>query len=49
MGGEALGPENAGCPSVEEGPDREVGLVGFLRRGRGNEIGGFQKGIQERG
>ena len=40
MGGEALGPVNAQCPSVREFQDREVGVGGLVSRGRGNGIGG---------
>jgi hypothetical protein len=34
MGGEALGPVKALCPSVRECQDREVGEDGFMSRGR---------------
>jgi hypothetical protein len=49
MGGEALGPVKARCPSVVECQDREVGVGGLVIRGRGNGIGGFQRGNEERG
>jgi hypothetical protein len=51
MGGEALGPVKARCPSVGK---CEVGVSGWVEehayrsRGRGDEIGGFQRGNQER-
>ena len=35
MGGEALGPVKAGCPSVGECQDREAGVGGLVSRGRG--------------
>jgi hypothetical protein len=35
MGGEALGPEKAQCPSV--GEDREVGVSGLIWEGGGME------------
>jgi hypothetical protein len=49
MGGEALGPEKARCPSVGECQDREAGVDGLVSRRRGDGIGGFQRGDQERG
>ena len=49
MGGEALGPEKAGCPSVGECQDREAGVGGLVSRGRGDGTGVFQWGNQERG
>jgi hypothetical protein len=30
-------------------PDREVGVGGLVSRGRGDGIGGFQRGNRERG
>ena len=50
MGGEALGPVKAQCPSVGECQDREAGVGGWVRehphrsRGRGDGIGGIQEG-----
>jgi hypothetical protein len=49
MGGEALGPVKALCPSVGEFQGQEVGLGGLMSRGREEGIVGFQKGNQERG
>jgi hypothetical protein len=34
MGGETLGPLKAPCPIVGEYEDREVGVDGFVSRGR---------------
>ena len=48
MGGEALGPVKALCPSVGECQVQEVGVVGLVSRGRGEWIVGFQRGNQER-
>ena len=47
MRGEALGLVKG--PSVEECQDREVGIVGKVSRGRGDGIGGFSEGNEERG
>jgi hypothetical protein len=47
MGGEALGPVKALCPSVGECQDREAGVGGLVNRGDG--IGGFRKGNKKRG
>jgi hypothetical protein len=33
VGGEALGPEKARCPNVEECQDREAGVGGLVNRG----------------
>jgi hypothetical protein len=41
MGGEALGPVNAPCPSVGDCQDREVGVGQLMNRGMGEMIGGF--------
>jgi hypothetical protein len=46
---EALGLVKAQCPSVGECQDREAGVGGLVSRGRGNGIGGFQRGNEERG
>jgi hypothetical protein len=37
MGGEALGPVNALCPSVEECLGQEAGEGGLVSRGRGRD------------
>jgi hypothetical protein len=47
MGGEALGPEKAQCPSVGEYQNMEARVHGLVSRGRGDEIGGFLRGNQE--
>jgi hypothetical protein len=44
MGGEALGPVNVICPSIGECQDQEAGVVGLVSRGRGEGIGGIQRG-----
>jgi hypothetical protein len=49
MGGEALGPVRVLCPSIRECQDQEAGVGGLVSRGRGDGIGGFWKGNQERG
>jgi hypothetical protein len=49
MGGEALGPVKALCPSVGECQGQEVGVGGLVCRGRVRGIRGFQRGNQERG
>jgi hypothetical protein len=49
MGREALGPVKALCPSVEEWQGQEAGVGGLVSRVRVQEIGGFQRGIQELG
>jgi hypothetical protein len=49
MGGEANGPEKVWCPSVKECQDREAGVGRLVSRGRGDGIGGFQRGKHERG
>jgi hypothetical protein len=49
MGREILGPEKASCPNVGEFQDREAGVDGLVIRDRGDGIGGFQRGNQERG
>ena len=48
MGGEALGPVKAGCPSVGECQDREAGVGGLVIRRRGMGLG-FLEGKWERG
>ena len=49
MGGKAVGPEKARCPSVGECQDREAGVGGLVIRGRRDGIGGFQRREEERG
>jgi hypothetical protein len=49
VGGEALGPVKALCPSVGECQDQEVGVSGFVSRGRGKEIGGGWEGEAGKG
>jgi hypothetical protein len=43
MGGETLGLVKVVCPRIEECHDQEVGVGGLGRRGRGKEIGDFQR------
>ena len=49
MGGEALGPMKAQCPSVGECQGQEAGVGGLVSRERWEGIGGFRRGKQERG
>jgi hypothetical protein len=49
MGGKALGPGKALCPSVGKCQDQEAGVSELVSRGRGEEVGGFRRGNQERG
>ena len=51
MGGEALGPVKALCPSVGECQVQEAGVGGLGSRGEEGRVlgGGFQRGNQERG
>ena len=55
VGGEALGPEGALYPSVEECQGRKMGMGGWVwehpQRGKGmrDEIGCFRKGDLEKG
>jgi hypothetical protein len=44
MGGEALGPVKALCPSVGECQEQEVGVGRLVSKGRGKVIGGFGGG-----
>jgi hypothetical protein len=44
MGGEALGPEKAGCPRVKECQDREAGVGGLVSKGQGVWNRGFWEG-----
>jgi hypothetical protein len=46
--GEALHPVKDGCPSVGEFQDREAGVGGLVSKGRGDGIGDFQRGNEER-
>jgi hypothetical protein len=48
VGGEALGPVKARCPSVGECQDREVGNEWVDEQGEGDGIGSFWRGNQER-
>jgi hypothetical protein len=41
MGGEALGPVKAPCPSVGECEGREAGVGGLVSRGREDGMGVF--------
>jgi hypothetical protein len=49
MGGEALGPVKALFPSVGECHGQKAGVGVLVSGGRRREIGGFQRGNQERG
>ena len=49
MGGEALGPVKAQCPSVGEFQEREAGVGRLKSRGSGDGIGGFWKGKPGKG
>jgi hypothetical protein len=50
MGGEALGLlVKALCPNIGKCQDQEAGVGGLMSRGRGEGIGLFQRGYQERG
>jgi hypothetical protein len=44
MGGEALGPMKAQCPSVGECQDRKAGVSGLVSRGRVDVIVAFWRG-----
>ena len=44
MGGEALGPVKALCPSVGEYQCQELRVDGLVSRGSGERIGDFQRG-----
>jgi hypothetical protein len=48
MGGEALGPGKVLCPSIGESQGQEAGVGGLESRGRGEGMGVFQRGNQER-
>jgi hypothetical protein len=47
--GEVLGPVKVPCLSVWECQDREAGVGRLVSRGRGDWIGGFWRGSEERG
>jgi hypothetical protein len=49
VGGEALDPVKALCPSVGEYQGQEVGVGALVSRGKGKWKGNFQRGNQERG
>jgi hypothetical protein len=49
MGGEALCPMKAVCPSVGECQGHKVGVGGLLSRGRGYVESVFWRGNQKRG
>ena len=49
MGGEALYPMKALCPRVGECQGQEVEVGGLVSRERGEGIGDFWRGKQERG
>jgi hypothetical protein len=48
MGGEALRPEKVQCPSVGEYQGQEVVVGGLMSRGKGDWIGDYWRGNQER-
>ena len=48
MGGEALGPVKALCPSIGKCQGQEVGVGRLVSRGEGEGTGRFQRGNQER-
>jgi hypothetical protein len=47
MGGEALGPVKAQCPSVGECQGREAGVGELVSRGRGRGSEGWDRGFLE--
>ena len=47
MGGEALCPVKALCPSVGECQGQKAGVGGLVSRERGEGIGGFQRGSRK--
>jgi hypothetical protein len=49
MGGEALGPVKALCPSVGKPQNQNEGVRGMVSRGAGERNRRFQRGNQERG
>ena len=48
MGGEALGPVKVLCPSIGECQGQKAGVGGLVSWGRGERIGGFWRGNQEK-
>jgi hypothetical protein len=48
MRGESLGLVKALCPSIGECQDREARVGELVSMGRGNGIGGFWRGNEER-
>jgi hypothetical protein len=46
MGGEALGPVKARCPSVGEFKDKKLGVEEHPHRSRGDDIGDFLGGVE---
>ena len=44
MGGEALGPVKALCPSARECQGQDAGVGGLGNREKGDRIGDFQRG-----
>ena len=48
MGGKALGPVKAGCPSVGECQDREMGMGVLVSRSWRNGVADFRRGNKER-
>jgi hypothetical protein len=44
IGGEALGPVKALCPSIGDCQVQEAGVDGQVSRGKGEGIPGFQRG-----
>jgi hypothetical protein len=49
MEGEALGPVKVLCLSIGECQGQDAGMGELMSRGRGEGIGGFQRGNHERG
>jgi hypothetical protein len=49
MGGDALGHVKVLFPGIGECQGKEVGVGGLVSRRRGEGIGDFQRGNQERG
>jgi hypothetical protein len=48
MGRENLGPVKVLCPSIGKYQGQKAGVGRLMSRGRGEMIGGFLRGIQER-
>lgn len=49
VGEKALGLVKVLCPSIGKCQDREAGVGGLVSTGRGNGVGGFRRGNEERG